>query len=329
MRIKKLNLSAVKPRHEAFLPILLATVCMVIAFLSMIIDRFIFPYGNELLSPAIAQFIILLLPAYLCLLLTSPHRSFYQQMTDIGMGRIRADCVFLIIFASLFMISTSLLLNIVFGGVYSAADGFSLLGGFVAGKNDYTVSYVYLVAVYALIPALCEEFVFRGLIYSELSRVNETFAAVLSSLISACFAFSLGGLPAAILCGVTYCFILHTTRSLQACMIVHFVCNLFGLFMGTNICRYFLSSQNNTLLIIILVLAWLVSCALFFAEVCKIYRKRAASIKNNASNETLPRVKPQTLSYDMAGAMIFKPTLIVSIVFVAFYIATMVIRYFL
>ncbi len=326
--MKKDQKTALTPRHEAFLPILLATVCMVIAFLSLIIDRFIFPFGKELLSPAIAQITILLLPAYLCLLFTSSHRSFYQQMTDIGMGRIRADCVFLIIFAAAFLISSSLLLNIVFGGIYSAANGFSLPGGFIAGENEYTVSYPYLILVYAFIPAICEEFVFRGLIYSELSRVNEVFATVLSSLVSACFAFSLGGLPAALLCGVTYCFVLHTTRSLQACMIVHFVCNLFGLFLGTNIYKYFLSSQNNTLLVIILILAWLVSCSLFFAEICKLYRKRAADILKETAFETLPEVKPHKLVSEMGGAMIFKPTLIVSIVFLIFYVATMVIQYF-
>jgi membrane protease YdiL (CAAX protease family) len=316
------------PRREAFLPILLATVCMFIAFLSLIIDRFIFHFGNELLSPAITQIITLLIPAYLYLLFTGANKPFCQHMSEIGMGRIKADSVFLIIFASMFVISTSLLLNIVFGGSYFA-NVFSLPGGFVAGENEYTVSYIYLIAVYALIPALCEEFVFRGVIYSELSKINKPFAAVLSSLISAFFVFNPGGLPAAILCGVTYCFILYTTNSLQACMIIHFVCNLFGLFMGTNIYKYFISAKSNALLIIILVMAWLISCSLFFAEGSKIYRKKAADIKNGLSTEKFPHVKPKTLVCDIGNAIAFKPTLTTSIVFAFFYIATVIIQYFI
>ena len=319
----------IEPKHEAFLPILLSTLCMLISLIALIIDRFIFSYGNEFLSPAIAQIIILLIPSYLYLLFTKPHKSFYKQLTDIGMGRIKAEAVFLIIFASAFMITSSLLLNILFGGVYSSANGFSILGGFVAGKNEYTVSYPYLIAVYALIPALCEELIFRGIIFSELARVNEPFAAVTSSLVSSFFAFTLGGITAALLCGITYCFILHTTRSLQACMIIHFLFNLFGIFVGTNVYGYFLSSQNNTLLVFVLILAWLISCTLFFGEVCKIYRKLAASISEADAKASLPEVKPQKLIKEIKCAILFKPTLIVCMVFLALYAANMIIGMFL
>jgi membrane protease YdiL (CAAX protease family) len=326
IRLRK-NHNSDEPRHEAFLPILLSALCMLVALMSLIIDRFIFPFGSELLSPAIAQIVILLLPSYLYLLLTKPHKSLFNQMTDIGMGRIKADGVFLIIFATAFMISSSLLLNILFGGVYSAAEGFSILGGFIAGKNEYTVSYPYLIAVYAIIPALCEEFIFRGIIFSELARVNEPFAAVMSSIISACFAFTLGGIPAAILCGVTYCFVLHTTHSLQACMIIHFLFNLFGIFCGTNIYGYFLSSQNNTLLITVLIIAWLISCSLFFGELCKIYRKRSVYISKSEAKTSLPEVKPHKLLEEIRNAVLFKPTFIILLVFVAIYITTMIILF--
>lgn len=313
------------PRLEGFLPMLLATVSMLITLLATVIDKFIFPFGEDMLSPALGQIIILLIPAYLCLLFLSPEKSLGQQLKAIGIGKLRADYVFFIIFAALFTVSGALLLDMLFGGVKDAAQGFTVLASFTAGESEYAVNYPYLILVYAVFPALLEEAVFRGVIFGELRRVSEPLAVLLSSLLSTLFAFTLGGIPASLFCAVCYCFVLLTTGSLQACMIVHLIYGLYALFWKTNVSAYFLSSQSNTLLIVIVVAAWLISASLFFTESARLYKARAAKIVLGEEKSALPSLHIKTLLQEIRAVFSYTPTLICAAVCLALYVAITVI----
>ena len=314
------------PDERAFLPILLVTVCMTVAFIAMIIDRFIFSFGNDLLSPIIAQLVAMLIPAYLCMLLLCPEKKLSAQLKGIGMARIGHEYVFFLIFSALFVITTALLLNIIFGGVYDSAKGFTLLGTFTAGENEYTVNVLYLVAVYAVIPAVIDELVFRGIVYSELRGISEGLAICVSSLFSALFAFTLGGLPSALFCALAYCFIRFTTGSLLSCIIVHFSYNLYALFLATNVSKYFISAQNTALLTVIIVGAWLISTALFVSESARVYRTKAGKIADGEQASEVPRIKPRELLIEAKGAFIYPPTLVCAIITLVLYAATVVIK---
>lgn len=324
MKQIKQNHSPTPPR-DAFFPVLLATVCMGVSLVALLIDRFVYPFGGDLLSPMLAEIMILLIPTYLCMLFLSPEKSLFSRFQSVGIARLKADYIFFLIFAAMFTVVTSFLLNLLFGGVNDASDGFTLLGAFTAGANEYTVSYPYLILVYALVPAIAEELVFRGFIYSELKRVNPSVAIVLSSLVAALFAFTLGGIPSALFCGLIYCFILHTTGALQACMIVHFVYNLYGIFVQTNLSKYFLSSQNNTLLLIVCALAWLISASLFFAESARLYTAKAKRITAEKGRSELPDPNHRAWFPCLKSIFSFKPTLICGIVTVALYAIAMLI----
>lgn len=321
------NLAADR-KKEAFLPILLATVCMSVALLAVIIDKFVYRFGGELLSPLLSQVIILLIPMYLCMLMIYPGKSPVYQLSQIGMARLRAEYIFFMIFTSLFLITTSLMLNIVFGGVYPISDGFTLLGTFTAGVGEYTVSYPYLIIVYALLPAIVEELLFRGLIYSLLQRVSESAAICISSLISATFAFSIGGFPAALFCALSYCFIRHTTRSLQACMIVHFVFNLYAIFAQTNLAKYFVSSQNLFLLVIVAITVWLICSALFFSESARVYRHKAERIKNGEEESELKKPDLKGILQELKAILSYRPTLVSTIILLTAFVAITIIGYF-
>lgn len=314
------------PRKEGFLPLLLATVCMAIALIAVIIDKFIYRFGGELLAPMLSQLIILLIPAYMFMLVVFPDGSMLSRLRSLGIAKLRAEYVFFMIFTALFMISTSLIMNIIFGGVYTASEGFTILGAFTAGVGEYTVSYPYLIIVYAAIPAIIEELVFRGLLYTTLSKVNEGMAVCLSSIISAAFTFTIGGFPAALFCSLAYCFVRHTTRSLQACMIVHFIFNLYTIFAQTNLSKYFLSSQNLLLLIIVISAAFLISAALFFSEASRVYRGIAKKIKDGeeVSGFTAPNFKK--LLEDGKNVLLYRPTLICTIAFLTSFVAITLIR---
>ena len=315
-------------QKSIFLPTLLIAICMGIAFIASLIDKFVYPFGGDLLSPFISQVLILLAPAYLFMMILYPDRSQIAKIKGLGFHRIRAEHVFLIIFTSLFLITTSLVLNICLGGVYDVSRGFTLLGSFTAGVGEFTTSYPYLAIVYAVTPALIEEALFRGLLYSQFSEKDEFFAIAITSVISSAFAFTLGGFPAALLCALTYCFIRNVTGSLFSSVIVHFIFNLYGVFLQTNVAKYFISAQNTHLLIIIVIAAWLISSILFFSEAARIYRVKAERIAAGEEKSSLPSVSFKKLGVFLKDCLTYRPTMICAIVAAVFFVAVTAIGYF-
>lgn len=324
---KKPRRESTEAQSDAFLPLLLSAVCMGIAFFMLLVNKFVYNFGGEIISPIIAQVLILLIPLYLCLLLTDPQKKCAEQLKGLGISRLGADYIFFMIFSALLLISTSFLVNVIFWGVYPISEGFTLMGIFTAGVGEYTVAYPYLLAVYAIFPAIIEELLFRGMLYKLFSQIGENVAIVLSVSISALFSFSLVGLPAAILCSVTYCFVRKTTGSLQASMIVHFIFNLYGIFVQTNVAKYFISSSNTLLLIVVVLIVWLISSTLFFTESAKIYKVKAEKISSGEATSTREPFKMSAVLKKLKDIFSNRANIICASVLVAFYAAITVIGY--
>jgi len=125
------------PRTEAFLPMLFVVICLLATLVALIIDRFIYHYGADMLSPALSQIVLLLIPACLCLMLQTPEHKASSRFREIGVRGLEARYVFLTIFTALFMICMSFVLNILFGGVQIAAKGLSRSPG--AGAEGSTI----------------------------------------------------------------------------------------------------------------------------------------------------------------------------------------------
>lgn len=317
----------VTPISEPALPMLLVAVSFVICLVALIINKFIYPFSNELLAPVILQLVALLIPAYLVIMLTSSDKSIFAQMKEIGFKALKSDYVFFVLFASLFAACASLILTLAFGGAYDASKGIALLGIFTAGENEYTVSIPYIILTYAVIPALAEELLYRGVLFTSLQKVSFPFAAVVSTVLYALSGFSLGGIIPTLFVGALSIFVLYTTKSLWACVILHFIFNLYRLFLEANVAAYFLSAGNNLLLITTLILVLALSALLFFSESARIFRKRAAEIaKHKVASEKL-FVGIKDVPKNIRATLAFKPTMVCAIICLCIFVATVIINY--
>ncbi len=316
------------PIIEPALPLLLCAVSFSVCLVTLIIDRFIYPIGGELLAPVILQLLALLIPAYLSLMLTMQDKPLKEQMSAVGFSPLRAEYVFFVIFASLFAICASLTLTLMTGGAYDAERGITLLGVFTAGENEYTVSLPYLILTYALIPALTEEFFFRGVLFSGLKKISFPFAALISTVAYSLFGFTLGGLIPSLLIGALSILVLYTTGSLWFCIILHFLYNLYRLFLEANIAAYFLSSQNNILLLITAALALALTSLLFFSESATIYRTRAEKIAKNELKSARKAEGISAIPENIRSALAYRPTLIFTVICICVFAATVTINYF-
>ncbi len=325
-RVKKRREPAT-PITEPALPLLLCLVCFAISLVTLIIDRFIYPFGNELLAPVIISAVALILPAYLAVMLSSAEKSAKEKLSELGFKKLKADHIFFLIFSSLFMMTASLLLTLALGGAEDASRGITLFGTFIAGENEFTVSYPYLILTYALLPAIAEELLFRGVIFSRLSKVSFSFAATVSALLYALFGFSLGGVIPTLFVGILTVFVLYTTGSIVACMAVHFLFNLYRLFLEANISAYFLSQSNRPLLFITVFLALLISAILFFSECLRIFRKRAKDIKEKREKSAAKSESLGSVIESVRCTLAYTPSLIFAIAIAAVFVTIVVINH--
>lgn len=323
---KKPKLPPAMPITEPSLPLLLCAVSLVLSLLTLITDRFIRPFGGELLSPVIMQVIILLIPAYVVALLLNPKKHPLLVFNDLGFGKIKATNVFFVIFTALFASAASLALTLLLGGAYNASEGMTLFGTFTAGKNEFTYSYPYLLFTYVLLPAVIEEIFFRGVLFRQLGKISFPYAAICSATLCALFSFSIGGFIPSLFFGLVMAFVMYTTGSLFSCIAVHLLFNLYRLFIESNVSEYYLSGASNALLLVTVAFVLLVCSLLFVSECIRIYRKKAADIADGKARPSTRLDRIVTLRDDLRSTFAYKPSIILISICGAAFLAAVIIN---
>ncbi|MBQ2773606.1 MAG: CPBP family intramembrane metalloprotease [Clostridia bacterium] len=314
------------PLHkEASIPLLLCLVCMSVALVALMINACVYPFGNGLLVPALVEILAVAFPCYLVLLSVYPGTAAVNFLRTVGYRKIGAHHVFFMLFSALFMISVSMIVSVIFGGVYSMRDGFTLLGVFTAGENEFSVSWPYLVLVYAVIPAFCEELLLRGMVFSQLKGIGFSAAAAVSAVMSGLIGFSLGGFIPAVVSALLCCFVLYTTGSLWSCVIVKLAFNLYRLFWERNLSAYYTSTASKALVLVVMFVLLFLSGVLFFGESARIYRQEAERASNGGGERKT--LSLETFATDVKAMIAHRPTLILLCSCGAVFIAAVVIAY--
>ena len=159
--------------------------------------------------------------------------------------------------------------------------GFAMNSGFFDG--------LYLVVALAVLPAVTEEFLFRGIVLSEYSTVGIACSVVLSSAMFSMCHFSFLHLPSYFFCGIVLACLTYATRSIVAPMIVHTLYNVVVLFFGDYVVR--LAEKNNIsgiLFVIVAVAVALIAGAMAAFEASSIYRGYA---DDNVESDYVPKKK--------------------------------------
>ncbi len=154
-----------------------------------------------------------------------------------------------------------------------AAVIYDVSGGFAGG--------LYMVLTMAVIPAVTEEFLFRGVIVAEYESAGVPAAVFMSSLTFAMLHFNFARLPVYFFCGLVMALVLYTTRSVIAAMLVHMLNNIATLFFG-NLVYKVVTSQGIVMFCFILVILIILSAILMFGECERIYSDYGTKNKDSS-----------------------------------------------
>lgn len=217
------------------------------------------------LAAAILQFFIFAFPSLIYLKL--------RPECDVKRIRLRLPKSRHIVFmVSVFfaMVSGSALINYfmssLIGSDYSSSSASYMsivAGGGVSGG-------IYAVLAFALIPALCEEFLFRGIVAAEYECSGIPSAVFFSTVLFAMSHLSFMRLPVYLFSGLMLVFALYVTRSVIATMIIHASFNTCALFFEELVYRV-VNRQGIVLFLFALAVVFLLSLVFAFGEGEKIY----------------------------------------------------------
>ncbi len=217
--------------------------------------------GNLYLSMAILQFLVFLLPSIFFCKLRGQNYISRLKLTPFGLEKI-----IFVVFAVFVMIlaCTAVRLGLHYLG-FSPAE-YTLYGTGVPTVNINIYDQVYILIVFALIPAVTEEFLFRGVMYAEYEEAGAVSSILLTAILFAMMHFSLPEFPVYFCGGILLGLVLYITQSVIAPMVVHFVYNLYSLFLEAYLFRFINRPENNIFFIFILLSLLLLFLTLMFSE---------------------------------------------------------------
>ena len=248
-------------------PTSLVLATYVLLLLSKIIDLTLINRENEYYSVVILQMMVFLLPGAIWCKFSGE-----KYVKNLRLRLFGANSIVLILASSLLMISGSLLVGFVFGGLDNLSQNFSLYDTFISRDNGTVPVRLYLLVAYAVLPAICEEFVFRGILCHEYERGGVTRAIVLSSVFFALLHFNFANLPVYLFSGVILAMTLYATRSLFGAMLAHFLYNIFGLFGQPYMSTLYNITNSTKLFMFIVGFVFIASAAIFCGEASRLYK---------------------------------------------------------
>lgn len=178
---------------------------------------------------------------------------------------------------------------------YAQAAGGGISGG------------LYAFLAFAVVPAICEEFLFRSIITAEFECAGVSAAVIFSALTFAMSHSSIVRLPVYFVSGLVLVFVLYVTRSVIASMIVHMAANTVALFFEDLVYKV-VNRQGIVLFIFIVSVTLMVSVTVMFGEAEKIYSKYGVL---NESSDYRPGKKEKVSVLEV----LFSPAFLALVVF--------------
>jgi membrane protease YdiL (CAAX protease family) len=209
-----------------------------------------------------------------------------------------------IVLGSLLVILASGVLK--FGLFHFAYDYsvYSLYGSSITLGTGSFGGTLLMVLSLAVLPALTEELVFRGIIMNEYKPCGSVYAMLFSAVLFAFVHFNLRQLPIYIALGMLIAWMVFITRSVWTAVIAHAVYNIYVIFFEKYIWLFSSNPDSDILFWLILTAAMFV-CAFFFLGAAENVMRHCAE---NGDGAPKP-IKKQHLYAMLKEAVMEKPFL--------------------
>lgn len=253
----------VRPPHS---PPLLVLCVFVLLLLSRLIDPLLTTRENEYAVVVLLQILIFAVPGVLYCKLKEKTLSLKPRMRFF-----RPEQIWFLFCVLIVMITGSLLCEILTGGIASLVGNFTLYSTFVAKLNGNGGQALYVILAYGLLPAFCEELVFRAILCAEYERFGVGVSIAVSALFFAFLHFSFPLFLSYLFVGAILACSLYATRSFFAPFLLHLGYNVFCLLGQPYLSAFYVNAGSNEIFLFCLISLFLLFSAFAVGEARKIY----------------------------------------------------------
>lgn len=236
---------------------------------SRYIDKSALLYNDSIyLSLVILQFIVLIIPAIFFCRLKGINYGSKLNFKLFSPGKLGFTAL-----ATLVMISGSTIIRLAQVYIIKRQEfSFFLYDSYVPGNTDSIFNVLYIAIAFAVLPAVTEELVFRGIVLTEYNYggYGDICSAFMSAAMFAMLHFSLGQLPVYIFCGLVLSFLVYNTQSIIPAMIAHMLYNIYGIFAESYIIKLLMRPSSVVFLIFFVISVFLICLALLLGSAERI-----------------------------------------------------------
>lgn len=258
------------PKIGPIAPPLLVACSFLLLIISRLIDTHLTNRNNELIVVILLQIMIFVIPSIIYGKLQKNRLNKRLRLNPIHRRHVWfVLCVWIV------MISGGLLLCILTGGIESLTGKFTLYDTFVAHTKGSFLEIASIVLAYCLLPAFCEELLYRSLLCAEYEKFGAPIAITVSALFFAMLHFSYALFPAYLFLGTVLAAVLYATRSFLAVFLLHTLYNLFCLFGQPYLSAFYVNAGNHKTFVFCLITLFLLFSAFAVGEARKIYHRYA------------------------------------------------------
>jgi membrane protease YdiL (CAAX protease family) len=240
--------------------------CAVIYALLLTLPH-ILPGGEaDVFAAPVLQLLIFVLPAFIYIRIRGERLSGKMRFSLFS-----ADKIFITVIASAGLILAGILwtcaLNAI--GVTSDATGSnSVYDSFIMNDGLNIITFISA----AVLPALFEEAVFRGVVLAEYERGAPKRGIIFSSLLFAMLHFSLTQFVFYFAAGIMLALLTYAARSIIPAIIAHFAYNIFSLLGQSYIDALLQTVGSVFVFVFVILLLFLLCITLFTADCGRIYQ---------------------------------------------------------
>ena len=295
-----------KYKHTVFAPVLVIVIFILVFAVKYLPDDVVGMDDNPYLAVVVMQLLTYGIPA----LFYSRIRG-KELKQGLRLKLFRPSQILFLLQAVVFLISGTVLISMLMYRIApNAFEASSLVESASFAINSRLFDGIYLVVAFGFLPAITEEFVFRGIIIGEYQNDGTWIAGLISAAMFAFIHFSFVRFPVYFFAGLILACVTYTTRSVIAPIIVHAANNIFVLFCE----QYVLNvvdkeSVSLTLFIIIVGALALVSLMSMLFEANNIYHTYS---RNNVETDYIPARRKGRLERGVKA--FFSPTFLLLVI---------------
>lgn len=233
---------------------------------------------NVFVAVGVIQLAVLALPCIVYYLIKG--RKLSEPMLIVSK---RGPNVLFLVFAAMFFVSGMLLIKFIYyvngGGVASLVNFYQDFSGTTEGSGQLEI-----VISLVVIPAFCEEFFFRGIVFSEYRRFGTANAVIVSALCFAMLHFSIENLFIYLFAGLLLGFVTAVSRSIIPSIALHLLSNTLSIYASDAFLRVTVVKNGAYFIGFVLIVLTGLSLVLMLSRVENIFYGYA----DNPPAEALP-----------------------------------------